>query len=119
LDRICFNGSPEIINWYIEYLPITIIDKNNYKRLLESACKSQNPEVAKLIYNYIISSGIQISLYDLKEILYSLIYTDFYDKSDKIIYELINFGIKPPNGITKFSEYYNNINIIKNNIYHH
>ena len=117
-SSICYSGDLELFEWYIEFIEdyTLFINKNNYKYLFSNACKSLNSDITKIIYNLIQSQGIEITKNDLSGVLDSLIYDRWNNnqEKDEIIYNLINFDIKPPKNYPKYLEYYNKINFINN-----
>ena len=118
LENIIRFSSVEIINWFFEMASILVIIKaSNYKNIFKQACLSGNIELIKLTYNLIECSGLKIDNNCLYSIIHQLINEERWNNHnieyDNIIYEFINMGIKPPSGISKYTEYYNNIIIIK------
>ena len=118
LENIIRFSSVEIINWFFEIASILIIIKaSNYKNIFKQACLSGNIELIKLTYNLIECAGLKIDESYLYSIINQLIYEERWNNHniqyDNIIYEFINMGIKPPSGISKYTEYYKNIIMIK------
>jgi hypothetical protein len=118
LENIIRYSSVEIINWFFEIASILVIIKaSNYKNIFKQACLSGNIELIKLTYNLIECAGFKIDESYLYSIISQLIYEERWNNHniqyDNIIYEFINMGIKPPSGISKYTEYYKNIIMIK------
>lgn len=110
-------NSFEKIDWFFNIVPdyTKFITKNNYLQTFLISCETSNCEISKYIYNIICVSGFQITKTDLSMVLRIVIRSQKCVNIDyKIIYELINLGIKPPSGYPKLDEYYKNIKIYNN-----
>lgn len=107
--------SLEKITWFFDNISeyTEFIKKSNYLELFRAGCKTNDIEIAKYIYNIIGLCGLEITKQDLKTILNNIIYSSRLGDRTKnnIVYELINFGIKPPSGYPQLTEYYNNLKI--------
>ena len=116
IELLIKSKSLEKITWFFEIIPdyTVFIKKLNYLELFEISCKTYNIEVSKYIYNIIELCGFEIAKKDLSRILCHIIYSQRWNKDtqiNNIVFELINFGIKPPSGYPQLIEYYNNIKI--------
>ena len=113
--RFC---SVEIVSWFFEIASVlTIIKPSNYITIFKQACLNGDIKLIKLTYNLIYCAGYKIDNHSLFPIMIGLIHEQRWmgnkTNYDDVIYEFINMGIKPPAGISKYLEYYNNITIIK------
>ena len=107
------------INWFFDIISdyTKFIEQQNYIELFNYACKNSNVKIVKYIYDIIQICGYKIIDKMIFNNLNSLIYISRCNKSedrDMIIYELINFGIKPKLKYSKYTQYYNNIKIRNN-----
>lgn len=116
--------STDVINWFFEIVSmLNIIKSSNCKNIFDQVCQNGNLESTKLVYNLIQCAGLKIDKNSMNLIIYSLMqkerWTNTTDKFgnkmeySEIIYELINIGIQPPKGKQIYTDYYNNITIIK------
>jgi hypothetical protein len=118
LSEIIQTKNIEKINWYLNLSSSYMlkITQTNYLKIFEEACKTYDINLAKHIYNLIELCGYTITKHNIWNILHSTIYYRRWNNfSDEIIYELINFGVKPPSGYPKYTDYYNNIKLYNNN----
>lgn len=116
IELLIKSKSLEKITWFFEIIPdyTVFIKKLNYLELFKISCKTYNIGVAKYIYNIIELCGFEITKKDLSRILCHIIYSQRWDKHtqiNNILFELINFGIKPPPGYPQLTEYYNKLKI--------
>lgn len=107
--------SLEKITWFFDNISeyTKFIKKSNYLEVFRAGCNTNDIEIAKYIYNIIGLCGLEITKQGLETILNNIIYSIRWGDKTKnnIVYELINFGIKPPSGYPQLTEYYNNLKI--------
>lgn len=116
--------STDVISWFFEIVSVLdVIKSYNYKDIFNKVCQSGDLESTKLVYNLIQCAGFKIDKCLMNSILYELIVKDRWGNTkdkfgnkieySKIIHELINIGAKPPKGTSIYTDYYNNIIMIK------
>jgi hypothetical protein len=113
---ICTN-SYEKINWFFDIIQeyTKYIKDKNYINLFEIACKTNNTQIAKYIYDLIKICGFEIKNEYIIIILDKIIYSSRWNTFDQqIIFELINLGVKPNINEPIYIDYYNNVKITKN-----
>ena len=118
INNLINSKSYDKINWFFDVVKeYTKFIKNcNYINLFENACKTSDVKIARYFYELIQLCGFEITNQNIIGILDRMIYSSRWNKStekQKIICELINLGVKPPNGYPIYTEYYNNLRIIK------
>lgn len=119
LKQLISSNSYGKINWFFENINdyTHFIKSYNYLEIFSLSCKSTDINIPKFIFNIIEISGFKIHNRDIFNILDSIIYSfkrnNYANYNEKIIYELINFNIKPTNFYPKYINYYNNIKVYK------
>jgi hypothetical protein len=109
-------SSIENVKWFFELASVLVVIKHsNYKRILTLACLSGNIEVIKLIHNLIECAGFKIDEITYQSTIRNLISEERFNNNIKknyyenIIYEIINMGINPKCGKSKYNDYYKNM----------
>lgn len=120
LFELINSKSIDKIKWFLDIISdySKFIKKTNYLQLFRRACQTNDPEISKYIYNVVQICGFEITKQEMISILNIIIYNSRWNNSsntEQLIFELINFGIKPPAGYPKYLEYYNNLKIYSSN----
>lgn len=120
LEELIKSKSIDKIRWFLDIITdySKFINKKNYIRIFSIACETSNIEISKYIYNIIQICGFEMTKQEMITILNRIIFSSRWNEStdrEQIIFELINFGIKPPSGYPKYTEYYNNLKIYSKN----
>jgi hypothetical protein len=118
IENFIKNTSVEVINWFFEIASVLVVIKSsNYKNIFKQVCTGGNLESIKLVYNLIQCAGYKIDNITLQQIMYELINNERWNNNKKqnedVIFEIVNMGIKPPSGLSKYNDYYKNITLIK------
>lgn len=111
INFVLKTNSVEKIIWFFDNIDSynKIISQSNYLSLFDNACYTKNVQIVKYMYSIIEMCGYKILNKDIEKILYRLV--SMNDLNNCVIYELINFGIKPPKGYPKLTEYYKKLKI--------
>lgn len=109
-----------MIKWFLDIVKdySKFIKKTNYFELFKRACKTNDLETSKYIYDIIQICGLEITKSQLTLILNIIVCNSRWNNSsntEQLIFELINLGIKPLQDFPKYIQYYNNLKIYSSN----
>lgn len=113
--QIINSKSYDKVDWFFNTISdyTKFITPTNCNEIFACASHTKNVKLAKYIYEIILICGYEIKKDKIYDILCQLMCSSYQcEFDDKIVYELINLGIKPPHGISKYTDYYKSIKIL-------